>query len=247
MRRRSSVHYDGAFVHMIFTYLQAILTSYITYQENDKNHEKHIVKEKVQSAASLLCEIPFQKGPKSFEQDLKYPIPDQKSPWVAIHGTKSAIITNKRTQVETVDVFDPEETRNKDQKMIHMTPKVLAIAFSACKAFVAIADAEKLFENNKDISSEVLKNIRSERASVDRLRENALSCVLVHRFQSEQYVIIGNHATFISVWETVVGSRKDRPGINQLSMCDSRLAPVDAMAFDGNYRLLVLLSKGKLS
>ncbi|CAI5728024.1 unnamed protein product [Peronospora destructor] len=133
-----------------------------------------------------------------------------------------------------------------------MTPKVLAIVFSACKAFVAIADAagvlslykvngtllfghsvvrtdgldsvvcikfttsdenvdsndlqnlvvvtslgsllrlrnlklaefeQKLFENNKDISSEVLKSIRSERANVGRLRENALSCVLVHRFQ----------------------------------------------------------------
>ncbi|CAH0488303.1 unnamed protein product [Peronospora farinosa] len=136
--------------------------------------------------------------------------------------------------------------------MIHMTLQVLAIAVSACKKFVAIADAagilslykisevllfghsvcalyqvcnvrgrdrferragsggdsvvgdfiaigelastefeHKLLENDKDISSKVLKNTRFEWVNVDRLREKALSCMLVHRVQSEQYVIIG--------------------------------------------------------
>ncbi|CAI5722087.1 unnamed protein product [Peronospora farinosa] len=63
------------------------------------------------------------------------------SPWIAIPGPTSAIIVNNRTQVEIVDVSEPEETRNKDQQMVHMTLQVLTIALSACKESVEIADA----------------------------------------------------------------------------------------------------------
>ncbi|CAI5719601.1 hypothetical protein KXD40_006629 [Peronospora effusa] len=79
------------------------------------------------------------------------------SPWIAIPGPSSAIIANNRTQVEIVDVSEPEETRNKDQQMVHMTLQVLTIALSACKESVEIEDAAgilSLYKVNETFLSE---------------------------------------------------------------------------------------------
>lgn len=118
-----------------------MLTIHTTGQDEDKGHDDNIPMENLPFTASLLCELSSKKTQNSTEHELKSVIPDQNAPWIAIHGTKSAIIADDRTQVQIVDVSDADETRNVDQKTIQMEEKVLAMAFSACGEFMAIADA----------------------------------------------------------------------------------------------------------
>ncbi|CAH0514676.1 unnamed protein product [Peronospora belbahrii] len=53
-----------------------------------------------------------------------------------------------------------------------------------------LADFEqKLFENDKDVSSVILSHVQFQ--NVGQLIENATFCMLIHRFQSQKYMILG--------------------------------------------------------
>ncbi|KAG3191403.1 hypothetical protein PC128_g10971 [Phytophthora cactorum] len=109
-----------------------------------------------------------------------------------------------------------------------------------------LTEFEKLLlEKPKEALSEILKTIRFGRTNVGQLKENAQSCMLVHRFQSEELVILGNHGAFVSVWKTIDGEKQT--GIEKVSVNDSRPALVEAMDFDASYNSLVILCEGKLS
>ncbi|KAL4129750.1 hypothetical protein PRIC2_005757 [Phytophthora ramorum] len=95
--------------------------------------------------------------------------------------------------------------------------------------------------------SVIMRNIRFGRASVGQLKSNARSRMLVHRFQDEECIILGNHGAFLSVWETSLLNQAERSGIEKSSVCDSKAECVDTIAFDTNSKLLVVLSDGKLS
>ncbi|KAG3234804.1 hypothetical protein PI124_g20151 [Phytophthora idaei] len=109
-----------------------------------------------------------------------------------------------------------------------------------------LTEFEKLLlEKPKEALGEILKTIRFGRTNVGQLKENAQSCMLVHRFQSEEFVILGNHGAFVSVWKTIDGEKQT--GIEKVSVNDSRPALVEAMDFDASYNSLVILCEGKLS
>ncbi|KAG7377208.1 hypothetical protein PHYPSEUDO_012025 [Phytophthora pseudosyringae] len=269
-----------------------------------------------QLMASLLWELPSNETQNSVGDATQPSITGRNAPWIAVHEAKSAVIVGNRTRVGVVTVSDAEEARNVHQKTFETSEEVLAMAFSACGGFLAVADAagtlslyksngallfghrvvsagdsdgivsikfatsegatsasdsqdlvavttlgtllrlgdlrlaefeQVLREKPKEALGVILRNIRFERTKVGRLREKAQSCLLVHRFESEEFLILGNHGAFGSVWKTALRSQKERTGIEKVSACDSRSAPVDAMGFDANYSSLVILSEGKLS
>ncbi|ETK73094.1 hypothetical protein L915_19926 [Phytophthora nicotianae] len=276
----------------------------------DKGNGSSVNDKTLQFTASLLCELPSTTTQNSQLESIHSSIQDQKAPWIAVHGSKCAVIVGDRTQVQLVDVLDLDGAKNAAQITIETHEKVQAMAFSICGKFLALADAtgtlslyksngtllfghqvvrggsdcvvsikfatsqglsgaqevvvvtkhgillllgnlklaefeELLLEKPKEALSEILRIIRFDRTSVGRLKENAQSCMLVQRCQAENFVFLGNHEAFLSVWKT--RDNEKQSGIEQVAVNDSRSALVEAMDFDANYNALVILCEGKLS
>ncbi|KAL3662180.1 hypothetical protein V7S43_012980 [Phytophthora oleae] len=262
----------------------------------------------------LLYKIPCKRAENASQNLSPDSISIQKAPWIAAYGSQSTIAVSDNTFVELVDMSDVSETRNRPKEVIQTQNRVLAMAFSSCGEFLAVADDAgtlSLYRSNgtlvfghrvvaaggsdkvvavkfassegktssqeaqtlvvvtklgvllqlgnlrlaeverllvdkpKDALSVILRTIEFKRTSVGGLKEDATSCLLVHQFDAEESIILGNHAAFLSVWKALEGH--ERTGIKKVSLCDSRQAPVEAMAFDANCSLLVILSEGKLT
>ncbi|KAK1944390.1 hypothetical protein P3T76_004302 [Phytophthora citrophthora] len=272
----------------------------------------------------LLYTIPRKRAKNNGQDPSPDSISTQTTPWITAHGSKSTIAVSDDICVELVDLSDASEARNRPKKIIQTQNKVLAMAFSNCGEFVAVADdagtlslyrsngtlvfghrivaangsdkvvAVKFASSERKTSSQetqtlvvvtklgvllqlgnlrlveveqvlldkpkgalnvILGTIGFKRTNVGGLKEDTTSCLLVrssveppvyvHRFEAEETIILGNHAAFLSVWKTLEGD--ERTGIEKVSSCDSRQDPVEAMAFDANCNLLVILSKGILT
>ncbi|KAG6594294.1 uncharacterized protein IUM83_17834 [Phytophthora cinnamomi] len=273
-------------------------------------------KRALKMVASLLCQLPL-KSPQNSDAGCPNPsIPDPNAPWIAVRGSKTAVIVGDRQVVEVVDAGEAADGGNVGQKTISLQNQVTAMAFSGCGGFLAIADDSgtlSLYKSNGELlfghrvarpgdsdsvvavefataqggvtSSDaqdlvvvtasgtllrlgdlrlaefeqllmdkpqgalrvIMRNIRFERAKVGRLNEGARSCMQVHRFRQEVFIILGNHGSHLSVWRTSSIDKEGHSGIENVSVCESTSAPVDCIRFDSEFKRLVVLSEGKLS
>jgi hypothetical protein len=156
------------FIHRAAGCVYAMLTLSTVHQDEEEDLEEKHPKEKLNFTAAVLREI----LPKSSDaQDPKSSLQCQHGLWFAVHGSKSAVIGEDPTQVELVDIFDAEKRSEEPLKTIQVQNEVLAMAFSACGDFLAIADSTgtlSLYENNGELlfGHQVVRVDSSDRCKV---------------------------------------------------------------------------------
>ncbi|KAE9348139.1 hypothetical protein PF008_g7485 [Phytophthora fragariae] len=122
--------------------------------DEDEGPDHDLQKRTRKMTASLLCKLPPKTCPNSDAGSPKLSISDPNAPWIAVRGSKTAVIVNDRRVVEVVDVVEAGDGRKVDQKTILMQNQVMAMAFSACGEFIAIADDSgtlSLYKSNGEL------------------------------------------------------------------------------------------------
>ncbi|KAG6615336.1 Kinetochore component [Phytophthora cinnamomi] len=111
-------------------------------------------KRALKMVASLLCQLPL-KSPQNSDAGCPNPsIPDPNAPWIAVRGSKTAVIVGDRQVVEVVDAGEAADGGNVGQKTISLQNQVTAMAFSGCGGFLAIADDSgtlSLYKSNGEL------------------------------------------------------------------------------------------------
>ncbi|CAH0478099.1 unnamed protein product [Peronospora belbahrii] len=211
-----------------------------------KDHEDNIRKAQMELTASLLCEISSSQVLNfSSTQELESVILDYNAPWITAQGIKTLSACGKFVAIEDAGVlsyYKSNETLLFGHEVMHTHDSDSGSDVAGTLLRLGdqrLADFEqKLFENNKDVSSVILSHVQFQ--NVGQLIENATFCMLIHRFQSQKYMILG-------IMPHLYGRREESRrlnGIEKVSMCGSRSSPIDAMTFDVNCNLLVVLSDG---